>query len=638
MASRKRPIIALVFMVAASAVALANPQPKQAGAAAAGWSTPVNVSHSDRYDNSPDITATADGAALIVWGGAEDTGCDGHGYVIAASNNPLTGNFTGGALDEACVAANGNIRVQHDGLNRKHIVYWQADRGGTICDYYARIEADGTVSVRHEQIPGTCGLSRKNTALTVSPGGTVHAFFGNNNKGEIYYYRRSPEGQWVIQGERVVSTGAGDITTAVTANGVLMTAWKGPAPGGNTDIFAATRNPDGTWSPEDVSRECCQPDCPLTSKAIRPTLAADPSGGVRMAWSDERCDPRSPEPVHHEIYYREWVPGSGWTGKPLVRAARIGGTSYQSAIAVDPAGTAHIVLVNANGPTTAVFYVSGRGTTFGDPVAPFMSWAGKNYTYSKDVALDYNGGYLHLTVDSNQDDPAKEVYYSYMKVGPAPPAPTPGPPAPPPPPPTLTPAVVINFSPPPVPVPGDQSRVFPETGKTISGMFLQYWNEHGGLPQQGYPISSMMGEVSALNKKPYSVQYFERAVFEYHPENWPPYDVLLSQLGTFQYRKKYPNGAPGQVPDRNNSQLFKETGHWIGGGFYQYWQSHGGLAQQGYPISDEFQEKSDVDGKTYIVQYFERSVIEWHPGNQDPYKVLLSLLGVFQYKQKYVAR
>jgi carboxyl-terminal processing protease len=30
------------------------------------------------------------------------------------------------------------------------------------------------------------------------------------------------------------------------------------------------------------------------------------------------------------------------------------------------------------------------------------------------------------------------------------------------------------------------------------------------------------------------VQYFERAVFEYHPENEPPYDVLLSQLGKYR--------------------------------------------------------------------------------------------------------
>lgn len=37
----------------------------------------------------------------------------------------------------------------------------------------------------------------------------------------------------------------------------------------------------------------------------------------------------------------------------------------------------------------------------------------------------------------------------------------------------------------------------------------------------------------------YTVQYFERAVFEYHPEKQVPFDVLLSQLGTFRYGQKY---------------------------------------------------------------------------------------------------
>lgn len=43
------------------------------------------------------------------------------------------------------------------------------------------------------------------------------------------------------------------------------------------------------------------------------------------------------------------------------------------------------------------------------------------------------------------------------------------------------------------------------------------------------------------------MQYFERAVFEKHPENAAPYDVLLSQLGTFQFKAKYSNGAPGSA-------------------------------------------------------------------------------------------
>ncbi|HEY0070712.1 MAG TPA: PQQ-binding-like beta-propeller repeat protein, partial [Chloroflexia bacterium] len=192
---------------------------------------------------------------------------------------------------------------------------------------------------------------------------------------------------------------------------------------------------------------------------------------------------------------------------------------------------------------------------------------------------------------------------------------------------------------PTVALPGSGSRTFPETGKTVRGLFLDYWDTHGGLPQQGFPISEVIGEVSDLDGKPYTVQYFERAVFEYHPENQPPYNVLLSQLGTFQYRKKYPNGAPNQQPNTSpGSVLFPETGKRVGGRFLQYWQQNGGLAQQGFPISDEFIEKSDLDGKTYRVQYFERAVFEMHPENQPPFDVLLSQLGTFQYREKYGER
>jgi hypothetical protein len=94
-------------------------------------------------------------------------------------------------------------------------------------------------------------------------------------------------------------------------------------------------------------------------------------------------------------------------------------------------------------------------------------------------------------------------------------------------------------------------QAFTQTGHKVCGRFLQYWNEHGGLAQQGYPLSEEFTETSALNGKPYSVQYFERAVFEYHPENKPPYDVLLSQLGTYLGKAKYAQGFPtagGTVP------------------------------------------------------------------------------------------
>ena len=185
----------------------------------------------------------------------------------------------------------------------------------------------------------------------------------------------------------------------------------------------------------------------------------------------------------------------------------------------------------------------------------------------------------------------------------------------------------------PVSLAQGDSHTFPETGKTVKGKFLTYWQQHGGLAQQGYPISEELQEASPTDGKTYTMQYFERAVFELHPENQAPNDVLLSLLGNFQYKQKYPSGAPNQkVSTAAGAVKFSQTGHTVGGKFLTYWQQHGGLAQQGYPISDEFTEVSGLNGKPYTVQYFERAVFEMHPENQSPNDVLLSQLGTFQYR------
>ena len=92
-------------------------------------------------------------------------------------------------------------------------------------------------------------------------------------------------------------------------------------------------------------------------------------------------------------------------------------------------------------------------------------------------------------------------------------------------------------------------QTFKETGKTVCGRFLEYWNKNGGLAQQGLPLTGEFTEINDLDGKPYTVQYFERAVFEKHPENaGTQYDVLLSQLGTFQFKRKYPSGEPSGTP------------------------------------------------------------------------------------------
>src|SRR5690349_20177882 len=123
------------------------------------------------------------------------------------------------------------------------------------------------------------------------------------------------------------------------------------------------------------------------------------------------------------------------------------------------------------------------------------------------------------------------------------------------------------------------SQYFPETGHTVTATFLDYWTAHGGLAQFGYHISDELQERSDADGKTYTMQYFERAVFELHPENaGTPYEVLLTLLGSQQYLELYgPDGAPDQAISTDNPRFFPETGHTIGGPFRTYWETHRGL-------------------------------------------------------------
>jgi hypothetical protein len=153
----------------------------------------------------------------------------------------------------------------------------------------------------------------------------------------------------------------------------------------------------------------------------------------------------------------------------------------------------------------------------------------------------------------------------------------------------------------------------------VNEPFLSYWNAHGQLPINGYPISNEFVE-TLEDGKPYTVQYFERVRMELHPENPPPYDVLLGQFG----RLLHPADPP--VPEKPGARYFPETGHNVEGSFLDYWLANGGLPQFGYPLSEEFVETLE-DGKPYTVQYFERARFEHHPENPPPYDVLLGQFG-----------
>lgn len=78
----------------------------------------------------------------------------------------------------------------------------------------------------------------------------------------------------------------------------------------------------------------------------------------------------------------------------------------------------------------------------------------------------------------------------------------------------------------------DTQRYFPETGHSLSFGFLDFWRDRGGLDVFGYPISEELSEPNGDGSgRSYTVQYFQRARFEHHPELPGPYQVSLGLLG-----------------------------------------------------------------------------------------------------------
>ena len=79
---------------------------------------------------------------------------------------------------------------------------------------------------------------------------------------------------------------------------------------------------------------------------------------------------------------------------------------------------------------------------------------------------------------------------------------------------------------------GPDRAYYPETGHFLAYGFKAYWEANGGLYAFGYPISEEFSEPNPDTGETYTVQYFERARFEWHPEErGTPYEVLLGRLG-----------------------------------------------------------------------------------------------------------
>lgn len=159
-----------------------------------------------------------------------------------------------------------------------------------------------------------------------------------------------------------------------------------------------------------------------------------------------------------------------------------------------------------------------------------------------------------------------------------------------------------------------ESRYFPETGHWVEGEFLaKYESTEDAELVFGNPITERFKDRINLIE----VQYFERARFELHPNEFP--SVQLTPLGELTYEA---GDALSPQAGAQACKRFQSDGPRVCFDFLQFFEAHGGVAQFGVPIS-----RFEIhDGR--IVQYFQRSRFEWHPENPPGHQVVLSNLGL----------
>ncbi len=182
-------------------------------------------------------------------------------------------------------------------------------------------------------------------------------------------------------------------------------------------------------------------------------------------------------------------------------------------------------------------------------------------------------------------------------------------------------------------------RCFDETGFCISGRFREFWEQNGGLPIFGFPITPQ--QRMRIDHRIIQTQWFERARLELHPAQKHPFDVQLGRLGADRLEQEQINWhsffppEPISRENRRRCMLFAETGHSVCQPFLGFFLTRGlqldqrpdfildeNLALFGLPLSTAVT-MTGADGRIFVVQWFERARLELHQHHE----ILIGRLG-----------
>lgn len=158
----------------------------------------------------------------------------------------------------------------------------------------------------------------------------------------------------------------------------------------------------------------------------------------------------------------------------------------------------------------------------------------------------------------------------------------------------------------------DASGPSSQSSYAVSPLFAQFYADHGGEGLLGAPISAEVAENGL------TVQYFQNAKLEYHPQLPGDSQVIMGSLGQDHY------GLSRCVPAASaGDSLYFNNCHSVDPAFRDFFEKHGGVDFFGYPISEKY-----IYQNVALAQNFERASIIFDTSKPAAYMFGLQPLGV----------
>jgi hypothetical protein len=168
------------------------------------------------------------------------------------------------------------------------------------------------------------------------------------------------------------------------------------------------------------------------------------------------------------------------------------------------------------------------------------------------------------------------------------------------------------------------AQYFPNARHNLRGPFLTFWKRYGGVDTFGYPQTEPLVEDGR------TVQYTDRFVLEMVNGR-----VQTAPLSRYLVTQRYfdPAYAPATG---SGARYFATTQHTLSGRFLTWWLAHQGSTLLGAPISEPLVEgNNDGSGRRYLLQWFQKGRLEYHPENAGTrYEMQLGLVGLQALQQR----